>query len=168
MTNDPRWDEKAACRGHANPDLWFPERGSPNAETREALRICFEDCGVRAECLAYAQELQIPFGIWGGVQQKARWQMRRGMRAESPMPRWATSPLYTDPNNAQRAFDSAQRIGVKETAKQMGVDPRTLYRAWARHGMGLPVRKRELIYSRTSDTRRKARIAEARRKAAAS
>jgi WhiB family redox-sensing transcriptional regulator len=44
--------DQAACAGHDDPDLWFPERGEGDCE-QEALRIC-GGCQVRSACLAYA------------------------------------------------------------------------------------------------------------------
>ena len=50
LVNGPAWRRSAACRG-ADPDLFFPERGSHRPV--EALAYC-EECSVRSECLASA------------------------------------------------------------------------------------------------------------------
>lgn len=44
-------------------DLWFPEKGGSNTA---AKRICAA-CPVRAECLQYALDNDIRFGIFGGL-----------------------------------------------------------------------------------------------------
>lgn len=72
------WIERAACRGIAEPDLFFPERGG--SEGREAKAVC-ADCAVRAECLEYAVRWRIDQGIWGGLSARER---RRRYRSSNP------------------------------------------------------------------------------------
>ncbi len=57
------WHRQANCRG-ANPDPFFPERGSHRSI--EALAYC-EDCSVRSECLASALAVASTTGVWGGT-----------------------------------------------------------------------------------------------------
>ena len=66
------WTLKAACYG-CKTDLWFPERGE---DPRPARRIC-AGCVVRQECLDYAIRNDIKFGIWGGLGERERRQVRR-------------------------------------------------------------------------------------------
>lgn len=66
ITN-PEWMDSAACAS-VDPELWFPERGS---NPRRAKRIC-ADCPVRAQCLAFAVEHHIDYGIWGGLTEHER------------------------------------------------------------------------------------------------
>ena len=68
------WQEKALC-AEVDPDRWFPEKGG---SVREAKRICAA-CEVRAECLAYALEHEDAgrYGIWGGLSERERRQLRR-------------------------------------------------------------------------------------------
>ena len=69
------WMQQAACAGHADPDLWFPEHGE--AERRqEALRIC-ATCPVRDACLSYALSMPSQPGIWGGTTEEDRIRERR-------------------------------------------------------------------------------------------
>jgi WhiB family redox-sensing transcriptional regulator len=56
MTEPAEWRLRAACRGHADPDIWFPE---------EAKRIC-RGCVVRSECGTDAVDHEVRIGIAGG------------------------------------------------------------------------------------------------------
>lgn len=66
------WQEKAQCL-QADPDLFFPERGSPGDS---AKRVCVE-CSVRIECLEYALANGERYGIWGGLTERERTRLRR-------------------------------------------------------------------------------------------
>jgi WhiB family transcriptional regulator, redox-sensing transcriptional regulator len=66
------WQERAACR-EANPDLFFPERGSPGDS---AKRVCVT-CDVRLECLEYALANCERYGVWGGLTERERTRLRR-------------------------------------------------------------------------------------------
>ena len=67
-----QWQAYARCQG-CDVDLFFPERG---ASTKEAKAVCRE-CMVKAECLEYALDLKIEFGIWGGASERERRRLRR-------------------------------------------------------------------------------------------
>lgn len=69
----PEWQADGACREH-DGDAWFPGRGESTAKAR---RICM-GCPVREECLAYAEENLIKFGIWGGLSERQRRDRRKG------------------------------------------------------------------------------------------
>ena len=71
------WVEEAACRDHLTPELWFADLGSRAYEA--ALRFC-RSCPVRAACLRHALEKNEQHGIWGGVDQDSRRQLRRQAR----------------------------------------------------------------------------------------
>lgn len=71
-TEPPAWQQYANCLG-VDPDLFFPERGG---STREAKEVC-RGCVVRAECLEYALDNAEKFGIWGGMSERERRQLRR-------------------------------------------------------------------------------------------
>ncbi len=66
------WQRQANCMG-VDPDLFFPERG---ASTREAKEVC-RGCVVQEECLEYAIANSEKFGIWGGMSERERRQVRR-------------------------------------------------------------------------------------------
>ena len=71
---DPEWQERALC-AQTDPEAFFPEKGG---STREAKRIC-GGCDVRAECLDYALAHDERFGIWGGLSERERRRLRRGV-----------------------------------------------------------------------------------------
>lgn len=54
--------------GITGPDRFFPEVGTIPAAAR---RLC-DNCPVREECLRYAIDEEIQFGIWGGMSTRQR------------------------------------------------------------------------------------------------
>jgi WhiB family transcriptional regulator, redox-sensing transcriptional regulator len=60
------WVSKARCSS-TDPDEFFV-RG---AAQRKAAVIC-QHCPVVAECLAYALDNQMEFGVWGGTTERQR------------------------------------------------------------------------------------------------
>lgn len=69
------WTADSVCR-EVDPDLWFPEKGQ-NAVW--AKRIC-AGCPVTAECLEAALARDERFGVWGGLTERERDQLRDGRR----------------------------------------------------------------------------------------
>jgi WhiB family transcriptional regulator, redox-sensing transcriptional regulator len=72
--DDPEWQEKALC-AQTDPEAFFPEKGG---STREAKRICL-GCEVRDACLEYALANDERFGIWGGLSERERRRLKRGI-----------------------------------------------------------------------------------------
>lgn len=72
ITEEKPWAAFAACR-ERDPDMFFP--ATPAGE-REAIRIC-HGCPVGVDCLEFALEARISFGIWGGMTEKQRRNLRR-------------------------------------------------------------------------------------------
>lgn len=66
------WAWYASCR-EADADLFF--EGSVEA-TAEARRIC-SGCPVRQECLEWALDTRVPYGIWGGLTERQRRRLLR-------------------------------------------------------------------------------------------
>lgn len=66
------WHTEAECRGFATR-MFFPERGEPGS----AAMVC-DTCTVRAECLAHALNAGEATGIWGGMQERQRRNLRNG------------------------------------------------------------------------------------------
>jgi WhiB family redox-sensing transcriptional regulator len=76
IASELEWQEQALC-AQSDPEAWFPERGdSPQA----AKRIC-RRCPVKAECLDYALDNRIRWGVWGGLTDRERQHARRGQVA---------------------------------------------------------------------------------------
>jgi WhiB family redox-sensing transcriptional regulator len=70
----------ALCRKIENANIFFPES---RAEERKTLPFVKEFCGKcieRKECLEYALNEEIPFGIWGGKTPKERGLILKGRR----------------------------------------------------------------------------------------
>jgi WhiB family transcriptional regulator, redox-sensing transcriptional regulator len=58
------WRDRAACRRRGVPlGAFFPGRGG---WSRPAKELC-AGCPVRSECLAFAIDNDIRYGIWGGL-----------------------------------------------------------------------------------------------------
>ena len=72
--DDDLWQEKALC-AQTDPEAFFPEKGG---STREAKRIC-QGCEVRDACLDYALAKDERFGIWGGLSERERRRLKRGI-----------------------------------------------------------------------------------------
>lgn len=66
------WMLVGRCRDH-DPDVFFV-RGA--AQSKRAIRIC-ERCPVREECLDYALENGIEYGVWGGMTERQRRRLAR-------------------------------------------------------------------------------------------
>jgi WhiB family redox-sensing transcriptional regulator len=69
-----QWQDRALC-AQTDPEAFFPEKGG---STREAKKIC-QSCEVRTECLEYALAHDERFGIWGGLSERERRRLKRGM-----------------------------------------------------------------------------------------
>lgn len=61
------WTDQARCRGR-DPEQFF-QRGA--ARSRGAIRVC-DNCPVRTQCLDYALEHDVDFGVWGGLTERQR------------------------------------------------------------------------------------------------
>lgn len=69
-----QWQDRALC-AQTDPEAFFPEKGG---STREAKTICM-GCEVRHECLEYALAHDERFGIWGGLSERERRRLKRGI-----------------------------------------------------------------------------------------
>lgn len=74
-TPDRGWQNDAAC-ADMNPAVFFP---TDIIGVNKARRIC-DDCEVREPCLAYALDNRIDDGVWGGVSERGRQQIRKQRR----------------------------------------------------------------------------------------
>lgn len=68
------WHGQGLCIGE-DPDIFFPSNGDPGTRARE---VC-SACPVRQDCLEYAMEAD-EFGIWGGLDQHERRNLKRRQR----------------------------------------------------------------------------------------
>lgn len=72
--DEDQWQERALC-AQTDPEAFFPEKGG---STREAKRICL-GCEVKDACLEYALANDERFGIWGGLSERERRRLKRGI-----------------------------------------------------------------------------------------
>jgi WhiB family redox-sensing transcriptional regulator len=68
------WHGRGLCAGD-DPDLFFPSHGDPGTQAR---LVCAA-CAVRDDCLRYAIDAD-EFGIWGGLDQGERRNLKRRQR----------------------------------------------------------------------------------------
>lgn len=79
VVDDRAWMTDAACCGKPT-ELFFPSRGE--RDWMDGKELC-AGCSVRAECLDYAVDNGIMFGVWGGLSEGERRRLRVGQRTES-------------------------------------------------------------------------------------
>lgn len=66
------WRVDALC-AQTDPDAFFPDKGG---STRDAKAICAR-CEVREQCLEWALANDVRFGIFGGLSERERRQLKR-------------------------------------------------------------------------------------------
>jgi WhiB family redox-sensing transcriptional regulator len=71
---DQGWKALGLCRFY-QPNLFYPERGR---DVRPAKRVCGM-CPARLACLSYALRRNERLGIWGGLTERERRRVRRGL-----------------------------------------------------------------------------------------
>lgn len=67
----PRFPE-AKCAEIEDKDFFFPDGRAQEAERLHQLKAICASCIYEKECLEYALEKQIPYGVWGGKSQSER------------------------------------------------------------------------------------------------
>jgi WhiB family redox-sensing transcriptional regulator len=98
------WLDRGLC-AETDPEAFFPEKGG---STREAKRVC-RSCEVRYECLKYALEHGINFGIWGGMSERERRRLKRqpgtlaDLAAATDLPPQGRPAAAPDPQSAKEA-----------------------------------------------------------------
>jgi WhiB family redox-sensing transcriptional regulator len=75
--SDDTWRDHALCRD-TDPELFFPvgTTGLAIVAIEHAKRVCAE-CTVTQECLDFALDTNQDSGIWGGLSEEERRQIRR-------------------------------------------------------------------------------------------
>ena len=73
------WERDARCNQY-DPDIFFDPRVKSE---RKAKSVCGR-CPVRTECLTYALETRIEFGVWGGMTGKERKVLLRSAKGSAP------------------------------------------------------------------------------------
>jgi hypothetical protein len=67
---------EAACREYAFPDVFFPSSKKDEADRLPFLQAICGGCIERKECLKFALEQKIPYGIWAGTTPEMRKNMK--------------------------------------------------------------------------------------------
>jgi WhiB family redox-sensing transcriptional regulator len=106
--------EHAACAEIGDPDYFFPEGKSEEAERLPNLRKICGGCIERKECLAYAIKEEIPHGIWGGKTPSERGQ---NLKRDQKMERQKRIIKLRD-----------QGISTDEIARKVGIRVTQVYR----------------------------------------
>lgn len=78
----PAWAQHAKCRW-IDPELFFAadgERGAAKVRREQAAKAVCAICPVRAECATYAVDTRQHEGVWGGLTETERAQLRRRAR----------------------------------------------------------------------------------------
>jgi len=71
----PDWSDARCAESDVDPEIFFPER-SVYVVPLKAARNCCRECMIRATCLKYAMDNQIPHGVWGGTTPNEREALR--------------------------------------------------------------------------------------------
>jgi WhiB family redox-sensing transcriptional regulator len=95
---DMSWMARGACRVNATPTwVFFPGRG--DQKVMEAAKAVCATCSVSSDCLDYAQRTAQHVGIWGGLSER----QRRDLRAKTTTAKCVRcTSVY--PKNAQRTL----------------------------------------------------------------
>jgi WhiB family transcriptional regulator, redox-sensing transcriptional regulator len=77
------WIEQGACIGE-DPELFFPvgSTGPAIEQTVRAVAVC-RRCPVRADCLEWALDTCQDAGVWGGLGEEERREIRRARRRQA-------------------------------------------------------------------------------------
>jgi WhiB family redox-sensing transcriptional regulator len=80
MSSIMNWIERGACIDE-DPELFFPVGTTPPAveQTRRAIAVC-SGCPVRVDCLRWALDTSQDAGVWGGLDEESRRDIRRARR----------------------------------------------------------------------------------------
>jgi WhiB family redox-sensing transcriptional regulator len=80
------WVQRARCIDE-DPDLFFPVGSSAPAleQTERAIAVC-RGCAVQTECLEWSLDTCQDAGVWGGVGEEERREIRRQRRRVASSP----------------------------------------------------------------------------------
>ncbi len=102
------WIERSRCIGE-DPELFFPigTTGPAIEQAAKAIEIC-NLCPVRAECLEWALDTCQDAGVWGGLGEEDRREIRRARRREAAAASSGATPVAAEPN---RSHDTLVGVG---------------------------------------------------------
>lgn len=70
---NPNWRVLGSCATKHYPDLWFESEATSHA----AAKLVCQNCEIRKECLEYAMEEKINYGMWGGLTERERRRLKK-------------------------------------------------------------------------------------------
>ncbi|MBT1162860.1 WhiB family transcriptional regulator [Bifidobacterium sp. SO1] len=96
IPHNAHWRDKAAC-AREDPELFFPTGGLYQPDrVAKAKKIC-TSCPVVDECLSYAMDHNELFGIWGGLTEKQRVDLKRRAMHERRRRMYGDGSYRVDP-----------------------------------------------------------------------
>ncbi|WP_318253031.1 WhiB family transcriptional regulator [Mycolicibacterium neoaurum] len=72
LLNKEPWTDGALCT-QVDPEAFFPEKGE---QSRPAKKVC-QRCDVRDQCLKFAMDNDLRYGVFGGLSARDRTKLRR-------------------------------------------------------------------------------------------
>lgn len=135
----PEWRTRAAC-ATADPDLFFPEPGTPADRIREAKRVCAA-CPVKQACLEDAMRRGDDDGICGGLTLGEREQLlSSGNATRTRRPGKASARQLAVQHGAYLLMSLVEwHMSLEQVATALGSTPLAVYRAFL---MLVPARAR--------------------------
>lgn len=73
---DLGWRDHARCEG-MDPELFFPRKSDAQ---KDIIKFCL-GCPARLDCLQYALDTPVDYGVWGGTTQDERKKLRQKRQA---------------------------------------------------------------------------------------
>jgi len=122
------WRDDAACRTHPEPDLWFPSGDSApyQLQIQQATNICFTQCAVRGQCLAYALDERLDTGVWGGLSEGERRRLHR-RKVRSYDRRFLSAVDHILTNRLKEFLELEERgLAAVEVARELGTNSATV------------------------------------------
>lgn len=118
LTATVDWHEHARCAQLDDPSCFYPDATGPGS-SNAAKAIC-ADCPVTMQCLTWALEHDERYGVWGGLSESERQQLRK---TPSPQPlsrcQRCDSPLrQTSPSRLRAYCTDACRKAAYEQRKR--------------------------------------------------
>jgi hypothetical protein len=121
------WMQEGLC-AQTDPEAFFPEKGG---STRAAKAIC-AGCPVIDECLRYALDNDERFGIWGGLSERERRRVKKGLPPRGNRAAWTSAEdarlraLAADPSLSNVAIARLMGRPIKSVHKRrarLGIAP---------------------------------------------
>ncbi len=80
---------RAKCKEIEDANIFFPESRAQERTSLPAIRKMCDGCIERKECLDYALDNEIPYGIWAGFTPEQRKRMLNARYADAPRANYA-------------------------------------------------------------------------------